>query len=132
LAELIVAIAIAVTTLVGATQLLYLAARQYRALDRHHLLTQEVANIMEDLMSRPWQSIASADAPTFELSDACRQAVPTAVVHVEIVPDVLGPASGLEEVRRITVEIDPTEQAPCTAKPVRLVAWRFRAMEETP
>ncbi len=132
LSELIVAMAIAVTTLVAATQLLYHAARQYRALDRQNLLAEETANIMEDLMSRPWESIATAASPAIELSDACRQAVPTAVVRVEIVPEAVVAGAVGDDVRRITVEIDPAEDIPRTAEPVRLVAWRFRAMEVTP
>ncbi len=130
--ELLIAVAVAITTMVGATQLMYHAARQYQRLSSQQLLAQEAANIMEDLMSRPWESITSSEPPQVGLSTACQQIVPAAKLRVTIEPESIGPDTGEPEARRITIEIDSAGEPLPMQGPVRLVAWRFQDREVTP
>ena len=121
LTELIVAAAIAVTAMVGIAQLMYQVTRQYQIVASRNLVAQEAANIMEDLMSRPWKEIASGDLPSIQVSPACLQAVSQAEVHLEIAPE-----QDQKEVRRITVQIDWTLHGQQRIEPIQLVAWRYQ------
>ena len=127
LSELVIAVAIAVAATAGVAQLVYQATGQYRVMSRQQIVAQEAANIMEDLMSRPWNEIAGDEQVSAELSPLCRQAVPGAQLQLKIVPD-----DSQEDVRRITVEIDWASNAAGRAQPIRLVAWRYRNREVTP
>ncbi len=137
LMELMVAMAIAITMLVGTAQLMFRAIQQYQTQDQRQMLMQEAANAMEDVMSRPWESIASSEQLTLTVSPACRQMMPSAQMHVEVVPDRIADQKSqdddtFDDVRRITVEVSLHDHEVRSVNPVRLVAWRFRTGEVTP
>ena len=121
LSELVVTCAIAVAAMAGIAQLMYQATRQYRVVSRHNLVALEAANVMENLMSRPWSEIASSEPALIELSPACRQAVPDAELRLEIVPE-----DDQDDTRRITVQIHWATSGDERAKPIQLVAWRYK------
>jgi prepilin-type N-terminal cleavage/methylation domain-containing protein len=126
LSELVIALAIAVVAMVGIAQLMYQATNQYRVVACRNLVAQEAANIMEDLMSRPWSEIASNESPVLELSPACRQAVPHARLQVEIAPEQdIVPEEDHEDARRITVSITWMQYGKEPTEPTQLVAWRY-------
>ena len=83
--------------------------------------------MMEDLMSRSWSDLAGDEQVVVELSPLCRRAVPSAELQLEVVPD-----NDREDVRRIDVEINWESHVSGRARPIRLVAWRFRPREVTP
>jgi hypothetical protein len=119
-AELIIAMAIAVTAITAAAQLMYQSARQHKQAVTQHLMCVEAGNIMEDLMSRPWPEMIAAKAPDCQLSTACLQAAPDAQLSVEI-----GGEPDQGEARRITVRIRWTTEAGQAARPIELTAWRY-------
>ena len=121
LSELVIALAIAVTAMVGVAQLMHTATRQHRAVGEQNFVAMEAANIMEDLMSRPWDELASGKAPEIELSAACIEAVPNAEVEVEIIEE-----DGLKDARRVVVEIKWLSHPSDSPKPFRLVAWKYK------
>lgn len=120
LTELIVACAIAVAAMVGIAQLMYQVSRQYQLAERRHMVALEAANIMEDLMSRPWDEITAEKLPAIELSAACLQAAPDAQLQLEIAPDQVA-----QEARRLTVRIYWITRGSQAAEPIQLVAWRY-------
>ncbi len=120
LAELIIAMTIAIAAMTGIAKLMYMATRQYQIVACRNVVNEEAANIMEDLMSRPWKAIASGSVPKIELSRACRGAVSDAEVQVEI-----GPEDDQKDARRITVRIFWQKNGVQKATPVQLVAWRY-------
>ena len=120
LSELVIAAAIAVTAMVGIAQLMYQVTRQYRITSCRNLVSQEAANIMENLMSRPWSDIAAEEPPVIELSPACLQAVPEAQLELAIAAE-----KEQEDVRRITLQIHWQTQNTTPTAPIQLVAWRY-------
>ena len=120
LSELVIASAIAVTAMVGIAQLMYQVTRQYRVTSCHNLVSQEAANIMENLMSRPWSEIAAEEPPVIELSPACLQAVPQAQLELAIAAE-----EEQKDTRRITVQIHWQTHSTASTAPIQLVAWRY-------
>lgn len=119
MSELIVAMAISVAAMVGIAQLMYQVTRQYRAAVQRTVVAGEAANVMEDLVSRPWNEITAGNPPALTLSAACRQAAPDARLNVDILP------VEAEHAFRIVVRIGwPADDVP-QKRPVQLVAWRY-------
>lgn len=117
--ELVVAMTILLAAVSVVCQLTYVAARQHAKTGRQDLLAAEAANVMEDLMSRPWSEIDAGVPPVVALSDACRQEAPQAELRVTIEPDSERPA-----LRRISVCIQEPRSPGVSGAPVQLVAWR--------
>lgn len=120
LSELVVACAIAVTALMAVVQLTFLASRQYRVIADRNVIAQEAANIMEDLMSRPWSEVAASKPPAVSLSPACREVAPDAQLEL-----LIGPDEQLNAARRISVTIAWQARADQPLTSVHLVAWRY-------
>ena len=120
LSELVIASAIAVTAMIGIAQLMYQVTRQYRVTVCRNLVSQEAANIMEDLMSRPWNEITAEEPPAIELSPACLQAVPDAQLELAIAAE-----EEQEDSRRITIQIHWQTHSTTPTAPTQLVAWRY-------
>ena len=127
MSEVVIAVAITATAMVGIAQLMYLATRQHRVLERYSLAAIEAGNILEDLMSRPWNDLAAAESPAVALSEAFRQTAPEARLQVDVAPD-----GGSDDVRKITVRIHWQTAGQSQGQPVQLVAWRYRNQEATP
>jgi hypothetical protein len=127
MSEMIITVAITVVAVAGVTQLLFLSARQQRLMVDGSLATHEAGNVMEQLMSCPWDDVVSGGAVPVALSDTFRQACPDAELHVEVVPEDDG-----QEVCRLEVQISWTTPTNQKTEPVRLVAWRFRDKEALP
>ena len=80
--EMVVTVAITTVAMVGGVQIMSLASRQCQMVENRRLAGLEAGNIMEQIMARPWEEIAPGEVSTFELSDACRQALPDAKLRV--------------------------------------------------
>lgn len=127
LSELIVAILLTLAALAGVARLLTTAGNQYRVIDEQTVATREVANIMEDMMVRPWAKIGSADSVTVPVSDLARDTLRDVQLQVKIsVPDD-DPGA-----RRIQVQIHWITASARPAAPVQLTAWRFQDQEDRP
>lgn len=127
MAEMVVTVAITTLVMVGGLQLITLASRQGSAIENHRLASLEAGNIMEQIMCRPWDDVTSEGLSSLPLSEACRQALPAAGLHVAIDTD-----GADQDVRRITVQLDWAVNSVHRGKPVRLVAWRYRDREVQP
>jgi hypothetical protein len=127
IAEMVVAVSVAMAAMGAITQMLFVATRQHRLVNDQSLAIHEIGNLMEDLMSRPWSELVAADPPVVTLSDAVGQAIPGARVRLNIVPDQFDEqdAHG-EDLVRIELRIDWTATNNQSGRPVRLVAWRVR------
>ena len=87
MAEMIVTVAITMLVMVSGMQLITLAARQGGAIENHRLASLEAGNIMEQIMCRPWDEVTSEGLSSLPLSEACRQALPAASLHVAVDTD---------------------------------------------
>jgi hypothetical protein len=119
--EMIIAVVLATTVLVSVAQLMSRATRQHRVLDRRDLATGEVANIMEDLMSRSWDQVSPEHELKIALSPASREALEDAVLDIKIATVGDDP-----NVRRISVELSWLAAGQRRCKPICLTAWRYR------
>ncbi len=120
-AELVIAMAIAITAITASVQLMYLSVKQYQKAVDHYLMAVEASNIMEDLMSRPWSELTARQPPAIELSPACLQAVPDAQLTLAIQS-----VDGEQDVRRISVTIGCSAPSGNPARPIQLTAWRYK------
>jgi hypothetical protein len=124
LQEAMVAMLIVGAVLVSIAQVLAMAASQRRNSMQRMIATREVGNVMEDLMTRPWEDLTPERLANTPLSELCRRHIPEARLRI----DVTGEGDS-EAGRRIDIQLDwPTASAQRGA-PVRLVAWRFHDEE---
>ena len=89
-----VAILIVGAVLASITQVLALAASQRRSSMRRTIATREVGNLMEDLMSRPWDDLTPEHLADIPLSDSCRHHMPEAQLQIDVI-DEDDPEAGL-------------------------------------
>jgi len=125
--EMLVTIAITTVAMVGGVQIMSLANRQCKAVECRRVAGLEAGNIMEQIMTRPWEDIAPGQESICELSEACRQTLPDAKLRIAVEAEAADPG-----VRHITVEIDWQANAIHRGGPVRLVAWRYLNKEARP
>jgi prepilin-type N-terminal cleavage/methylation domain-containing protein len=124
MAEVLVAVAVASVVMVCGMQLMFVAHRQGRTVDAQRVAWLEAGNLMEHVMARPWEDMHPDVLSSLALSDACRQALPDAILRVDALPDDTDPTA-----LQITIEIQWRADASRPAVPVRLVAWRYRTLE---
>jgi hypothetical protein len=127
IAEVSLAVVIASVTVIAIAQLLAVTARQHRLLDQHLLALIEVGNVMEEVMSRPFDEIAGELPPAVTLSELCQQQLPDARLEVQVEPE-----ADVEDARRVTVRIEWSNLARQRPRPVQLVAWKYRQREAQP
>ena len=126
--EMIVAMAITRAIMVGGAQLMTFTARHGREVENRRLAATEAGNVMEQLMTQPWDTLIP-DGPALSeltLSDTCRQVLPDSRLKVTVADDAASQA------RRITIHIDWATNATHRSPGVRLVAWRYPQQETQP
>ncbi len=126
MAEVLATMAILSAVLMYSMQLMYVIFRQGRTVEAQRMAWLEAGNLMEYVMARPWEDMQPGALASLTLSDACRQALPGAILRVDVRPDDLDPT-----VLRISIEIQWPDDASRLAAPVRLVAWRYPPLEAT-
>jgi Tfp pilus assembly protein PilV len=124
MAEVLVAVAVTSVVLVCGLQLMFVAHRHGRTVDAQRVAWLEAGNLMEHVMTRPWEDMRGDALSSLALSDACRGILPDATLHVDVGHDDTAPAAV-----RITIEIQWQADAGRRAAPVRLVAWRYPPRE---
>ncbi len=124
--ELLIAIVLAMAAMAGIVKLMAIAARQYQILEFRSAATLEAANVMDDLMSRPWTEVTPNKQTKIQMSAMFRQTAPKATLSVTVLPE-----DDSKDVRKLTVRIDLSD-AVNQRKPVQLVAWRYRDPESRP
>ena len=110
--------------LVSITQVLAMAASQRRSSMQRTMATREVGNLMEDLMSRPWEDLTPEQLADIPLSESCRRHMPEAKLQIDVTDE-----DDSEAGRRIDIQLDWPNAAAQRGVPVRLVAWRFHREE---
>lgn len=98
-------------------------AAERRTWDRRQWASQEVANLMERLTARPYESVTSSTVEKIGLSPQARQRLPDAELNVEVGEN--GPAGG-QDSKRIEVRLRWHNRAGEWDAPVRLVSWVYR------
>lgn len=124
--ELLIAMLLAMAAMAGIAKLMTVAAKQYRILDLRSAASLEAANVMDDLMSRPWNEVTPDKQANIQMSAMFCQMIPKATLAVTILPE-----KDSKDVHKLTVRIDLSD-AVNQRKPVQLVAWRYRDPESRP
>ncbi len=93
--------------------------------ERRQLALLEVANLMEELSTRPWAQLTAEGTEGIVLSDAVAAALPDAELAIRITPEDSEVAADAIEVRRIEISLRWREQGEQFIAPVRLVTWRY-------
>jgi hypothetical protein len=122
--EAVTAVLITVLLLAAMSQVLARIVHQHRLVRERAAARRVAGNLMEVAMARPWSQLAPADSGI--APDDLADLLPGASCHVDVASD-----DDSDTVRRIQIRIDWPASGGRT-RPVRLVAWRFRPVEETP
>ena len=120
LLEVSLAIMVLLVALVAVAQLLAVAARQSHEMRWRTVATQEVANVMEQLMALPWDETATERFSATALHPATQTLLPDARLRVEVT-DVRDPRAA----KRIRVALAYRNTAGLPVEPITLVAWKF-------
>ena len=119
------AVALSMALVVGVAQLLTTVARQRRLAKQHAVASLEAGNLIEHLVSRPWDDTTAQHAESATLSSECSRYLPQPRLTVYVTEES-------DDVRRISVEIDWESVPGRRGRPVRLVGWKFRNGRDGP
>ena len=124
LLEVCVAAAVVAAAAVICVQFLTTTLQHGRVLRDQQYARQEAANVMERLAAWPWEELTGERAAEVQISAWAREALPGAVMKVDVLPSAAEP-----EAQRIVVEISWPDRPHRAGRPVRLVSWRYRAAD---
>lgn len=102
-------------------QMLAAMAGHRRALEERQTAIVEASNVIERLSAAPWDALVQEEVAAIDLSDWAKGALPEGRLDVEVTPSGDSP-----EARRIVVAVHWRDASGNAARPVRLVAWRYR------
>lgn len=119
--EACVAICLLAAAMVGASQILAVAARQQRALDQSALATREAANLMEHAVARPWESITPEALASLSLSAEAARRLPQCELRIDVTAAEPAPAA-----KQVVVHISWLDHAGQRVEGVRLAAWKHK------
>jgi prepilin-type N-terminal cleavage/methylation domain-containing protein len=105
--------------------LLRAAAYQRAEIRQRHVAVQETASVIERLTALGWAELTPERARRVQLSDWARQSLPGARLDVQVVPATNEPQS-----KCIRAALTWRDRTGALVRPVRLVTWRYRAVEE--
>lgn len=125
--EAVLAVALAITVLVGVAQMLALVSQERRAADLQNTANREAGNVMESLMSRPWNQLTPEAVADWPLSEVCRRRLPNAQLTIEIASPQDTP-----DAKRIQIGVHWHSPKAASNNAVNLVAWRYRTEETVP
>jgi hypothetical protein len=125
--EASVALILALALFAGLAQLMVMLAHQRRGTEQRLLAIHEVANVMEDVMSRPWAELTAETVGPVDLTTAVAAELQDANLEVQIRDD-----DESDGRRLIAVQLDWLQPNGTPARSVRLVAWKFRDLESEP
>jgi len=119
------AVALSLALVVGIAELLNIVAAERRVARQYAAAVAEAGNLMEEIVSRPWDETSAEQVSSISLSPAASRRLPDAKLSVDSTEEEDG-------VRRIRVTIDWRTPSGGRHKPVRLVGWKFRQKEDRP
>jgi Tfp pilus assembly protein PilE len=96
-------------------------AGQRRALQQRQAATQEVANVMERIAARPWESLTTERLKEVPFSEEAKAQLPEAQMEIDVATPADDPTA-----KRVTVSVQWQNAAGELVRPVRLVAWRYQ------
>ena len=97
-------------------------AVQQEAVRDHSRAVQLAANVMERLAAQPWDELTPDKVRPLQDAEEFRQNLPDAKVEIQVTESPGEPGAKLVAV---VVRREPRPDVP--QRPVRLVAWRYRA-----
>ncbi len=124
--EVAVATVLISVLLVVVAQTMALVVQQRRTSQYHVIATEEAANVIELLMSRPYDQLTPDSVKSVKLSPTARDALPSASLRVELLP-----IDDVPRCKRVTVEIAWAASSDGMAKPIRIVAWKYGQEDKT-
>jgi hypothetical protein len=105
-------------------QLLFLIAREDRAIEARQAATCAVANELEAVMARDWADLGVGEPLEVDVPPQVLALLPSASMRTHI-------EAGAEEgSKRIRVEIDWTDASGNTVAPISLTAWKHRRSQD--
>lgn len=96
-----------------------------RAQEHRQTAIREAANLMERLTVRRWDELTPATVGRVRLSQEAREALPNGQLEIDLTESPEGP-----DAKRIAVLIRWEDRAGRPKLPVRLVAWKYRRIED--
>jgi len=125
LLEVIVAAVILAALMSVCLQLLGAMASQRRAIDGRQRAIHQAANIMQRVCGRPWSELTDENVRRMQQGEQSLRAMPAVRVEIRLAqsPDEL-------DAKQITVLIHWEDNPGRPARPIRLVAWRYRGIDD--
>ena len=120
--EVTMAVTLLAFAFIAVAQLLAVAAKQRRETDWRVMATREAANVLEQIMARPWEEITTEKLAEIELSAEAAARLPEAQLSVAV-----DESDGTPAEKKVRVEIDWKDLGGLRVEPIRLVAWKHRA-----
>ena len=119
--ELVASMLILAAVLLAIAQTVAMRAQQRHAAERHRLAISEAANLMEQIIVRPWDEVSSDNVAAMTLSAEAQQTLPDARLRIGVDSIEQEPAA-----KRVQIEIDWQNSAGQRQTPLRLIAWKYR------
>src|SRR5262249_14331510 len=121
LLEMVIASALLGAVLTVALNTFHWIAVDRRASDQEQEALAEVANQMERIGSRPWDSLTNEGLRDVRLSDHAKRQLPGAVLEASV-----GTEAATPEAKRISIELAWRNRAGQMTLPTRLVAFVYQ------
>ena len=125
LLELAVASVILMALMTICLELLSAMAAQRRAIDGRQTAIRQAANVMERVCGRRYSELTPQGVREMQLAEQSPPKMPGARVEIQLVQSPDEPAA-----KRITVLIHREEESANSGRPIRLVAWRYRGIDD--
>jgi len=125
LLEIVVAGVIMAALMSVCLQLLGAMAAQRRAIDGRQTAIHQAANVMERVCGRRWSELTDENVRQMQQAEQSLPATPGVWVEIRLVQSPGEPAA-----KRITVLIHWEDDSGNSGRPIRLVAWRYRRIDD--
>ena len=125
LLEVCVAIFVLAAAMVAVSQFLAVAAQQQRTLGQTALAIREAANVMEHVMSRPWDGITAESVASLKLSSEATRRLRRCRLRIDVTAAKPTPTS-----KQVVVHIDWLDRAGQRNEGVQLAAWKHQLKDK--
>jgi hypothetical protein len=123
--EALMAITLTGVLLAGISQLLGLAMQQRHAAQQRFVARHEIANLMEEAISRPWTETTTEGLASVRPSQSSDGRLPAAQHHIRVVNES-------DSIRRVHIELSWLTRHSNQRQSLSLVGWRYQAQKEQP
>lgn len=119
------AVGLAMALVVGVTQLLLMVTQQQRRAHQQIVAAQAVGNLMEQVVSRPWEDTTAEKLASIALPEASAKQLPDASLSIDVVDEDLA-------TKRIVIVVEWHDSPGYTGDSTRLIGWKFLSEEDSP